>query len=59
MPKILLSLSEIGLSEISLSEISLGRIDGLTLDYKIGRTVEGIKLARGTLSQVLISRTAL
>ena len=36
---------------VNLSEINLGGIGGLTLDHKLGPTVEGFKLFKGRVSQ--------
>ena len=35
----------------TLSQIDLGGIGGLTLDHKLGPTVEGMKLFKGRVSQ--------
>lgn len=36
---------------VELSEIDLGGIGGLTLEHRLGPTVEGLKLSKGRVSQ--------
>lgn len=36
---------------VQLSDINLGGIGGLTLEHKLGPTVEGFKLFKGRVSQ--------